>query len=296
MQLMLAVGVEHYWPAVRDPDFNEIAQIIRVRLAEAPGRPLAVALGSSRTQMALAAARLNDSRNPDGPLLINAAVAGGGPMMHSIVLRRLLRLGQRPQMVFVEVMPMSLIARDGAPVEERQQYQARHTLGEVARLWTYYAERYRLCYPWAVGRFVPAYRYRMEMRQALGIDLPVGGLPARPPIRDGYGWTAPSPRILDRGSRIPHVRQPRQLCRRPHAAGARRRCACALRDVVQLCHDEEIGVVLFVPAEATAFRAACRTWRKSTSAPSETSPTRWACRSWTRGRGWTMPCFTTGIT
>lgn len=54
------------------------------------------------------------------------------------------------------------------------RYQGRHTLVEVARLWRYYAEHYRLCYPWLTARVLPAHRYQAELRMALGMDLPVG--------------------------------------------------------------------------------------------------------------------------
>jgi hypothetical protein len=253
VQLALAVGVERFWPAIRDPDFNDIAEIVRERTAEAPGRPLVVALGSSRTQMALAAERLNHLSDP-GAVVINAAIAGGGPMMHTVVLRRLLRAGLRPQLVFVEIMPMSLSAREGAPVEERQHTQARHTLGELARLWKYYAEHYRLCYPWVVGRIVPAYRYQTELRDALGIDLPVGGRLWRPSMRDDYGWLrCPkgfSTEEVEFRTRDNLESYAGALTQPALAPGALR----ALRDVVQLCLVQGIAVVLYVPAESSAFR------------------------------------------
>lgn len=254
VQLVLAIGVERFWPAVRDPDFNDIEQIVRERMAEVPGRPLVIALGSSRTQMALAAGRLNDATDPSAPLLVNAAIAGGGPMMDTIVLRRLLRLGLRPQLVFVEIMPMSLSAREGAPVEERQQYQARHTFGELVRLWQYYAEHYRLCYPWAVGRIVPAYRYQTELRKALGIDLLARGGSVRPSMRDDYGWlrcpkgfSATEVEAQTRDNLEAYAGALTQPALGPGAVRA-------LRDVVRLCQEHGIGVVLYVPAEGSAFR------------------------------------------
>jgi hypothetical protein len=251
VQMVLAVGVERFWPAVRDPDFNDVEQIIRERTVDAPDRPLVVALGSSRTQMALAAERLN---HPDSPVVINAAIAGGGPMMHTVVLRRLLRLGLQPQLVLVEIMPMSLSAREGAPVEERQQYQARHTLGEVARLWKYYAEHYRLCYPWAVGRLAPVYRYQTELRNALGIDQPVSAGTFRPSMRDDYGWLR-CPKGFSTAEVEFRTRDNLEtyagaLTQPKIGPGPLR----ALRDLVRLCQEQRIAVVLYVPAESSAFR------------------------------------------
>jgi hypothetical protein len=254
LQVALAIGIERYWPAIRDPDFAEIERLIRERTAEAPHRPLVVALGSSRTQMSLATERLNDRSDPRSPIVINAAIPGGGPMMDQIVLRRLLDAGHRPELVFVEAMPMALSRRDGAPFEERARYQSRHTLGEVVQLWSYYAERYRLFYPWLTGRLLPAHRYQAEIRQALGVDRPSNQPFVYPQARDSFGWlrcpvSYPPEEVAER-TRENLSTYARALSEPALAPGAMR----ALHDVVTLCQEENIRVVLVVPAEGSAFR------------------------------------------
>jgi hypothetical protein len=247
-QVALAIGVECFWPAVRDPEYDEIKRIVRARGAAAPGRPLVIALGSSRTQMALAAERLNRPGDAAAPVVINAAISGGGPMMSQIVLRRLLRAGLRPDLVFVEIMPLALSAREGAPVEERQRGLGRFTLREAVRLSRYYAERYRLCYPWLVARAAPSHRYHAELRGAVGIGT------AWPKLRDDFGWMPYTKRYardeIARRTQVNLDWYASALIQPAVAPGALR----ALGDLVQLCHDRHIAVVLLVPAEGSAFR------------------------------------------
>jgi hypothetical protein len=251
MQLALAVAVEQLWPAIRDPEYDEIEQIVRARVRAAPGRPLVLALGSSRTQTALAAQRLNYPEDASAPVVINAGLSGACAMMHQIALRRLMRAGLKPQMVFIEVMPMALSARGGASVEERFRHQGRHTLGEVVRLWKYYGEHYRLCSPWLFARVAPSYRYQAELRSALHMDLATSHVEPR----DDYGWMTPQ-KISSRAEIAMHTRNTLEfyasaLTQPAVSPGALR----ALRDLVQLCHDRHIAVALIVPAEGTPFRS-----------------------------------------
>ena len=53
VQIGLSLCVEWSWVAVRDHEYANLERILKQRRAESPGRPLVVALGSSRTVMAL---------------------------------------------------------------------------------------------------------------------------------------------------------------------------------------------------------------------------------------------------
>ena len=61
LQLGLGVGVERFWRNVRDPEFEEIKQIIQDRQAESPGRPLAVVLGFPRNPRATGGSSMSAS-------------------------------------------------------------------------------------------------------------------------------------------------------------------------------------------------------------------------------------------
>jgi hypothetical protein len=253
VQLGLAVGVDRFWPAIRDPDYRVVEQIVRSRQQEAPGRPLVLFLGSSRTQMGLSAGRLNVPDDPRAPVVCNAAILGGGPMMNGIVLRRLLDAGLRPRMVFAEVMPLSLSKRQGAAVEERQTFLYRYSLGEVVSLWPYFGEPYRLCWHWGRGRVFPCGCHRVELREALGIDIPGEGA-MRASLRDASGWDASprpwAPTEIARLTRLNLAWYEDALTQPALAPGTMR----AVRDLVRLCQEERIIAVLVVPPEGSCFR------------------------------------------
>src|SRR4051812_27136154 len=88
VQLSLAVGVETRWTSVRDPEFYVNQTQLRHRIADNPKRPLVLVLGSSRTQMALQPARLNEPATDDQPLVFNCGIPRSGPLFQAITLKR----------------------------------------------------------------------------------------------------------------------------------------------------------------------------------------------------------------
>src|SRR5687767_12634391 len=89
-QLAVAVAVDCCLPSVRDPEFQDKLERLQARCAEAPGQPLVVVLGSSRTAYGLDAGRLSASSEAGGAVVFNLGIAGGGPLLHRVNLRRLL--------------------------------------------------------------------------------------------------------------------------------------------------------------------------------------------------------------
>jgi hypothetical protein len=187
-QLGLGVLVDQRLVGIRDPEYQHLETLVKDRRAESPGRPLVLAMGTSRTSMGLDAASLSRS-HPDGPLVVNAAFNGAGPMMNKVVLGRLLAGGIRPDFVFFEMMPIALSARNGAALEERMTFQGRYSLGEVLGMGPATDEKWRLLYHWGRARLFPCGRHQVELREALGIDQPVAADP-RTFGKDAYGWAA----------------------------------------------------------------------------------------------------------
>jgi hypothetical protein len=256
VQLGLAVGIDGYWPALRDPTFGDLQRIVRDRQAETPGRPLVLALGSSRTKMALRAEHLNHRENASAPLVVNAAQLGGGPMQHLALLRRLLREGIRPHLVFLEVMPMALSNRDGRPMEERVIDLSRFSAPEVAGMWPYCAQPVRFAWPWALVHVWPCQHYRARMRDALSIDT-ADSTPCRYKTGDDWGW-----QCADKDESRPDVETATRATLEVHrlaltqpalAPGAVR----AFHDLIALCRRQGSAVVLFMPAECSGFRNYC---------------------------------------
>jgi hypothetical protein len=249
----LAVSVDWLWPALRDPDYDELQRLIRERQAEQPGRPLVLALGSSRTQMALWADRLNSPSDSTGPLVLNGAAAGAGPIMQRVVLGRLLRAGVRPRLLLFETMPMSFSVRNGSPIEERQKFGERYTMAELIQVWPYYAKPWQMGGYWLQGRSLPWLRRQGDVRDALGMHLPTG--PTRYQSgRERDGWVpclqAFPPEEIERMTRASLEDYDSALKQPQLAPGPLR----ALHDSIKLCQEQHIPIVLVAPPENQAFR------------------------------------------
>jgi hypothetical protein len=248
-QLGLAVAVDRFWPAVRDPEFARSFAALRHHRAAEPRRPLVVLLGSSRT---LSNVRDDLFRtDPSAPLVYNLGVGGGGPMMELVCLRRLLRAGVKPNYLFLEVVPVYL-NQDGGPLEEGWLDPARLSTAELARLWPYYTRLDRL-FRWAYARLLPVYRHQAELRRQLGLGLlsPVEEAGVTP---DGYGWH-PYPEG-DAAARRRNTRATLgEFERVLHRFVLASRQARVLRDLLAECRRAGIPAALVLMPEASDLRA-----------------------------------------
>jgi hypothetical protein len=155
-QLALNVIVEGWHPELCDPEFAARAALLRSRIAEEPGRPLLLVIGSSRTGMAFLPEVLPPLRTASGeqPLVFNFSHLNAGPAMNLVQLRRLLRLGIRPEWVVLEIMPPQLAdekQRISTSVAQRDDFPA------LARYFTKPLGAYTAC---VASRLVPWYTHR----------------------------------------------------------------------------------------------------------------------------------------
>ena len=96
-------------PGIRDPEYGRRVRRLQARIAENPGRPTVLFVGSSRTAVGICpaaweAVRPRDSKFPD-PMFFNMSLLGSGPIMELMVLRRLFADGLRPDLVLIEYWP-----------------------------------------------------------------------------------------------------------------------------------------------------------------------------------------------
>ncbi len=104
-----AVGewIQHYDSESCNPLMAVPLHRLQQRLAEAPGSPLVLLLGSSRVSDGIRPAALTDWV-PEGmprPVVFNFGMPGSGPVFQLLTLRRLLAQGVRPSWVVMEAFP-----------------------------------------------------------------------------------------------------------------------------------------------------------------------------------------------
>jgi hypothetical protein len=247
-QVALAVGVDQLWPDVRDPVFAFKEAALRQRLIEAPSRPLVLMLGSSRTVADFRAELLSD--HPDGPVVFNFGLAGGGPVMEYIALRRLLDADIRPQVVLIEIVP-PFLNRQAGPLEERYLDSARLAAGEVFRVARYYNAPRRLFGHWCDGRALPCDRHQAELRDALGRIVQN----TQAAVGSGYGWSPYSaPQTEEERRQLPaqvYEQFRKSFTNYQSPPGA----VQALRDLLELCRREGIAPALVLLPESNRFRS-----------------------------------------
>lgn len=100
-------------PEFFDPEVSMRFRKLPARLAEAKGRPLALAIGSSRFVLGLrpqsVMEQVKDDPNP--ALLFNFSMLGAGPVGQRLLVHRLLQKGIQPKWLFVEVWAPILTQR-----------------------------------------------------------------------------------------------------------------------------------------------------------------------------------------
>jgi len=90
----------------RDAEFERKRALLQARLAEAPTRPLILALGSSLLGVGF---RPDEMPLAEGmPLVFNYSFLGAGPLRQLVCLKQLLREGVRPAGCILEVHPAFL--------------------------------------------------------------------------------------------------------------------------------------------------------------------------------------------
>jgi hypothetical protein len=250
-QVTLAGLIERAWPDVRDPEWHLLVERLRHRQAEAAGRPLVVVLGSSRSEMAIDAARL--SRSPSGPVVFNASVPAGGPLLQKVLLDRLLAEGIRPDRVAIEVMP-PYFSEVGACHEEGSPAWQRLTLAELLDLVPQAREPSRLLKPWLRARLLPLSAHHPSLQRRL---LPAKLCPAGDVTgsdRDGHGWRPGTPECLARRAELTQfmLAQYDRALRSPVLFEPRLR---RLGELLVRCRQEGIGCVMFLSPENSEFRS-----------------------------------------
>jgi hypothetical protein len=255
-QVGLTAAVETVKPEWRDPEYGHRLHRLRALRAAHPGRPLVVAVGSSRTQMGLSPADMGFADEPGSPLVFNFGQAGAGPLHQLLTVRRLLDAGVRPDYLLAEFFPGALVV-DGPAEEVLRAWGPRLGLGDVGRLEPYAADPGVLYRRWAAGRVAPWHALRQPLLShwrprwqpwPRRVDF-------QWELMDRFGFTPYPHPAVPPGKRADGLRLAADQYRpflRDYRVGAT--SDRALRDLLALARAEGIPAALFLTPEGPTFR------------------------------------------
>jgi hypothetical protein len=256
LQSALYLAIDR-WPQIRDPEYGFKLARLREQLGEAPGRPLILVIGSSRSGVGLDPRQFAFDRSADrAPIMFNFAQCGAGPIQHLMLLRTLLEAGIHPQRILLELHPLFLNQGCGALREESRIDIRRLNRSAIETLADYSLDPARLRYEWWKGRLLAAFGQRHQL-----LDCLLPQFCARKPQYgafrqiNAWGWLAFTGRTKNEDARRALVERARQEYRDafPHFAvtGDADR---ALRALLSTCQCERITVSLYIMPEGSEFR------------------------------------------
>ncbi len=251
----LNLALDTVRPEWRDPEYGHRLKRLQPQAAAAAGRPVVVALGSSRSQMGLSPQYLGLGDGPDAPVVFNFAVAGGGPVHEVLNLKRLLDNGVKPDYLLVEVLPPVLAGHSPA---EKLIHPARLGYADLARLDPYADDPAELRWQWVQQRLAPFHSLRLYLMSHFAGSMlhwksrqdflwkqmkPDGWMP--------YFFPDVPPEKRAKGVEEVHA-QFAGYFPNYHIAPIPDR---AYRDLLALCRDRGIKVAFYVMPESPAFRS-----------------------------------------
>lgn len=259
LQLGLGVAAELSL-YLRDPGYADKEVRLRKQFAAHPGAPSVVMLGTSRTGYGFYSARVREQLAAElgrDAMAFNYGIPASGPVTHLTYLRRLLDAGLRPDLLLVEVLPPTLAELDDGPLEARFLFADRLRRGEVEPVIGYGFPAEKSRRDWRRSVTVPWYQLRFPiMGRVHPSALPWHLRYDWSRTEDPAGWSTPV--VTD----LTPAKQEEGLTRaageyrailadmHPTGGGAR-----ALADLLALCRERQVSVMLVLMPESDGFRA-----------------------------------------
>jgi hypothetical protein len=246
----------------RDPEYGRRIVSLKQRMAENPGRPLVLVIGSSRVSMGLRPSAWEENRpdrpgQPD-PLIFNMSLVGSGPLMELMCLRRVYADGVRPDAVVLEYWP-PFLREDGPYFEPDRIDHARLAEGDRPLVREYFRDPDAIEWSMLCDRVNPLLRTRHRLLAQVcprwqpwdkRLEMAWGML-------DGWGWLSgledkypPDPKM--RSVRLQHCEKtyrPQFLGYSVHPLADR-----SLRESVALARSHGAKVAFVYMPEASEFR------------------------------------------
>jgi hypothetical protein len=251
-QVLLNIFVDWRHPELFDTEYGARLSLLKARIAENPGKPLLLAVGSSRVGEGFEPELLSPLETATGEqaLPFNFSHLAAGPIMNLVTVRRLLREGIHPTWVVLELAPTCM---------SHEKYSMPATMASAAD--AVLLPRY--FNPWLVwsvylrGRTNPWYTRRVDLLRRY--------LPRWSTLADATDVVSLEPLGGDRRWMAVTEFTPEETRRRTdfvrtiyfsdlqhyHVDAA---CDRATHDLLDLCRRERIQVVLMLTPEGSEFR------------------------------------------
>jgi hypothetical protein len=249
LQLSVIFYLEWRHPEFLDPKYGFRACALRTIRSARSEHSLILVLGSSRAEQGFRAGLLNNSSSEKPLFFFNLARGGSSPLLYLLTLRRLLDDGIRPDHLLVEIFPPSLAGEKAGVTIYKP------TLRDLPQLVRYSVNPRTWAY-WLQDRLLLWFKFRNEFLvwaapQALPRQARWGEHLWNP---EGGEWRMIGEHVsLSERRRLVEDSRSRYFDTLQHFridASADR----ALRELLETCRRERIGVVLFLMPEARIFR------------------------------------------
>jgi hypothetical protein len=264
-QAALSVYLNHRRPELRDPAFGLRLRALQQQLAQHPGAPLVLILGSSRTLNGLSPAHMLVSLKREGPtpVIFNFALPGSGSVRELMTFRRLRAAGIKPDWLLLESWPV-LWPEDGVFAE-------RHIIASDELYWTdltvlsrYLPDKLEFFAHAFKGNLIPLVSYRGRLLHASArfllpraLDRGLSHEDEDWTCEDGTGWLPyrkiPADRMALRREVDKGLLVAAPLLNPLRIASDSDR---ALRNLLEECRTDGIKTAVFLMPE----HSACRGW------------------------------------
>jgi hypothetical protein len=235
------IGTEALRGDAIDPEYRARSQLLQARLAESPGEPVFLVVGSSRVVTGFTPETLPPLLTRDGRAVtaFNMSRTGSGPVSNHLILTRLFGDGARPEWVLVELMPALLTGEDVAKIAQRCG-----------------ARDLPVAHPYmSAGKLYP--EYLRERTSHLPALIRRAWAPTDPSARygplGGYRGLRDHIELLEQDRLI----REQVVCYRPLLQAFRVAPSAdrAIRETVRLCRDHGAKVGFLLTPEGSGFRA-----------------------------------------
>ncbi|MGB8352381.1 MAG: hypothetical protein WCD79_00680 [Chthoniobacteraceae bacterium] len=247
--LMTNVWIQDFW----DAQYVLKTETLEKSMAEKPGQPLWLIMGSSTVEDGVCAGLLN---TPETPLVFNYGMGGADLFRQMICLRRLLEAGIKPQRVGIEVLG-ALMNIPESGFSHKEDFIVRARRDELDVYSQFSIDPSRVRHLWMKSRFNPA--------SVFGVNLPPhtfswSSFPrfwrAEKPPYDEWGWL----RLQDPGGAA-HARKladEKAIYKAQYfddvKFGVSGFTDRVLREILEICKKENIGVFIFRMPESPDFQ------------------------------------------